>query len=645
MAERYSTNAFANFSDIGSGIGTSAGPAFGSYTGRTDSVISGDNPDFLYPGKSLRNAPVGTSVKVQRGYMRMLSDGVKGGSALSRKRLHFQFNPDTLVRAVTARNDIQQWMNQDPLQLTQAIPGDANFSFELLFNREAEIVTSSYKAGSSVIKSTAPANLNLQTAGDGGSQSVSIPHSAVTDIGVLADLIVFDEIIGQGVNTSLINQVIKNAAALNAKKRKDYAAKFTVSDQPTSSATATVTLDGSEIKEVKIQGTNGGGSGYTSAPVVTLEGGGGGSGGSLEAIVLDGKVTEIKVLAKGSGYTQAPTVKFEGGGGNTSSTNSGKDAQDQDPGTFDEDAARTAMTSNFGNSAFLVSLPVRIVFSSLFMVEGFITSTQVTFNKFNPHMVPTQCVVGVTMQALYIGFARKDTYLTLQLAAGMKAADAELADQAVTEAAEISATTELSKKMFITTVDNDVNYESQLSPKSIFNDKDYTHSIAFRVKATTLLKNELKKGSIKSISQRGEWTITYKGNTDGDAAYTASLPTGGQKFDVGQKWSMSQESEFNLGDLKGDRDSMVLKYKLEEGLPEVLQYVDKTSTSRYLIDYEVKFKITTTNGQTVDSVQYAKMPTQEISFNDNLHFHDKGNITLDPNAKQTAASPNTGKVK
>ena len=645
MAERYSTNAFANFSDVGSGTGTSAGPAFGSYTGRTDSVISGDNPDFLYPGKSLRNAPVGKSVKVQRGYMRMLSDGVKGGSTLSRKRLHFQFNPDSLVRAVTARNDIQQWMNQDPLQLTQAIPGDANFSFELLFNREAEIVTSSYKAGSSVIKSTAPANLNLQTAGDGGSQSVSIPHSAVTDIGVLADLIVFDEIIGQGVNTSLINQVIKNAAALNAKKRKDYASKFTVSDQPTSSATATVTLDGSEIKEVKIQGTNGGGSGYTSAPVVTLEGGGGGTGGSLEAIVLDGKVTEIKVLAKGSGYTQAPTVKFEGGGTSTSSTNSGKDEQDQDPGTFDEGAARTAMTSNFGNSAFLVSLPVRIVFSSLFMVEGFITSTQVTFNKFNPHMVPTQCVVGVTMQALYIGFARKDTYLTLQLAAGMKAADEALEEEAATEAAEVSATKELSKKMFDPYVVGASGEENNLSPKLIFDNGDYTQTVAFQVKANDVLKNELKKGSIKSISQRGEWTITYKGNTAGGSAYTASLPTGGTKYDIGTVWSLSQTAEFNTKDLKNGQDTILLKYTLESGRPETGQDVDKTSTSQYEINYEVRFTITTTSGQTVEAAQYARMNKKVISFNDNVRFQDNGGILLEPAPATAAANPKGNKVK
>jgi hypothetical protein len=46
------------------------------------------------------------------------------------------------------------------------------------------------------------------------------------------------------------------------------------------------------------------------------------------------------------------------------------------------------------------------------MVEGFITDTTVVFNKFNPAMVPTQCLISVQMQAMYIGFARKDTFLT-----------------------------------------------------------------------------------------------------------------------------------------------------------------------------------------------------------------------------------------
>ena len=303
------------------------------------------------------------------------------------------------------------------------------------------------------------------------------------------------------------------------------------------------------------------------------------------------------------------------------------------------------MTSNFGNSAFLVSLPVRIVFSSLFMVEGFITSTQVTFNKFNPHMVPTQCVVGVTMQALYIGFARKDTYLTLQLAAGMKAADEALEEEAATEAAEISATKELSKKMFDSYVVGASGEENNLSPKLIFDNGDYTQTVAFQVKANDVLKNELKKGSIKSISQRGEWTITYKGNTAGGSAYTASLPPGGTKYDIGTVWSLSQTAEFNTKDLKNGQDTILLKYTLESGRPETGQDVDKTSTSQYEINYEVRFTITTTSGQTVESAQYARMSPKVISFNNNLRFQDNGGILLEPAPATAAANPKGNKVK
>jgi hypothetical protein len=46
------------------------------------------------------------------------------------------------------------------------------------------------------------------------------------------------------------------------------------------------------------------------------------------------------------------------------------------------------------------------------MVEGFITSTNVTFDKFNPAMVPVQCRIAVSMQAMYIGFAAKKTFLS-----------------------------------------------------------------------------------------------------------------------------------------------------------------------------------------------------------------------------------------
>jgi len=58
------------------------------------------------------------------------------------------------------------------------------------------------------------------------------------------------------------------------------------------------------------------GSGYTSAPTVTITGGGG-SGAQAIALLsyTGGTVSEVIVLNPGTGYTSAPTVAFSGGGG------------------------------------------------------------------------------------------------------------------------------------------------------------------------------------------------------------------------------------------------------------------------------------------------------------------------------------------
>lgn len=77
-----------------------------------------------------------------------------------------------------------------------------------------------------------------------------------------------------------------------------------------------------------------------------------------------------------------------------------------------EEDARSRLSTIIGNSAFLVSTPVRIVFSSLFMIDGFIQSSSVLFSKFNNAMIPTMCTVNIIVEAKYIGFAKKDTYLT-----------------------------------------------------------------------------------------------------------------------------------------------------------------------------------------------------------------------------------------
>ena len=59
-----------------------------------------------------------------------------------------------------------------------------------------------------------------------------------------------------------------------------------------------------------------GGSGYTSAPTVTLSApGAGGTQATATATVVGGFVTGITITNAGAGYTTAPTVSFSGGGG------------------------------------------------------------------------------------------------------------------------------------------------------------------------------------------------------------------------------------------------------------------------------------------------------------------------------------------
>lgn len=90
-------------------------------------------------------------------------------------------------------------------------------------------------------------------------------------------------------------------------------------------------------------------------------------------------------------------------------------------GDFDIESVTTLLNSNLGNSAFLIPNPVRIVFSDLFMVDGFVTGTNVDFLKFNNYMIPMQCRVGVSVNALYIGFAKQKTFLTNTISSAKEA--------------------------------------------------------------------------------------------------------------------------------------------------------------------------------------------------------------------------------
>jgi formylglycine-generating enzyme required for sulfatase activity len=83
--------------------------------------------------------------------------------------------------------------------------------------------------------------------------------------------------------------------------------KFAIVNGTNSSSAATATANPPSGGFITIINLTFGGSGYTTAPIVTIFGGGG-SGAMAVATVSGGAVTGIKVSNPGSGYTNTPTV-------------------------------------------------------------------------------------------------------------------------------------------------------------------------------------------------------------------------------------------------------------------------------------------------------------------------------------------------
>ena len=91
-------------------------------------------------------------------------------------------------------------------------------------------------------------------------------------------------------------------------------------------------------------------------------------------------------------------------------------------------------------------MPVRIVFSDLFMVEGLVVGSAVAFQKFSQDMIPTLCQVNCKIYALYVGFAKKKAFLTDNLTSW--ATDTVKADEAA--AAEVTKETKILKQSLVT---------------------------------------------------------------------------------------------------------------------------------------------------------------------------------------------------
>lgn len=509
---RYQNDQFYNFGDYEKGTK----PGWG--------IGEKDNPNFIWPSDKYKNSITGTSTTLQRGYMRMLAESYGTDSAsqnLAKRRFHFQFNPDVLVRTVAARNDVQFWMNQDPSQFVNPIPGQSNFAFTFVLNREAEVASGSYKnaSGASTVN-IKPTLMPGQTQdvyeasirGTGakkiGTTTGEYTPESVTDIGVLADLMVFDQIIGQGLNQDLANKLLG--------KIQDYAKTYT------------------------------------------------------------------------------PTTTGASAGGTT-------DAQDAQGITLPANLG-SFLSGNIGNSAFLIAQPIRIVFSSLYMVEGFISSTTVTFNKFNLAMVPTQCTVEVQMEAMYIGFATRDTFLTRSLGASVAgptagSTDTDIENVKLQPLADDLVNRVVRSKSSITSKVNpfsDDRNRKELKISDILSKGDTTN---FEVSMVPTNTYDVNKEFISKTDATMSIKIIYKGRpgVETPPEYTVNKVV----------YETSAQSEVTWDSALPLVNARPTSFEITKFSPNLVDKYDTSMFASYQIDINIGFVVTGVQGGQATSKQYA----------------------------------------
>ena len=361
--------------------------------------LPADNPPFAWP-KNKTHYVDGTNnttlQTIQRGYMRSLITDPNVDITAKNRRLFFQFNPQAIRREVSQTPGAMLPLLQSPEQLMQPVPGVSTFGFSLLFNREAEV-----NQGRSPVVDDA---------------TVRLPNgdpALVSQIGVLADLLVLDIITGQGISKDLIDSISKRQVAITNRQieqeKKDFEA---LPDAAKEEASKTY---------------------VPSEPVNTSE----------------------------------LTDKFN---------------------------------LNIGNAAFLNPLPFRVLFSTLFMVEGIATSVEVNFTKFSQTMVPTQCTVTISMYALYIGFARKNTFLLDNLTQGAK-------DAAKQKEKDDKVIAKLNKAL------KQINFE-----RTKFYENQYGKDNGFEIKAnadrTNFFKKQLEQKELKNVRVRITIQTAFKKTDD-----------------------------------------------------------------------------------------------------------------------------------
>jgi hypothetical protein len=387
------------------------------------------NAAFLYPrarddGDFVNSGSGATTVK--RGYVRRLTEfynktpegATDNPTVLNSLKCLFQFNPDSITRSIQSDTSMQLFFNQEPAQLAQPVPGKAGFAFELLFNREAEVNSGTYLVGGKPEKVDLP-NINTEYEFKGAMENfLKEPYNPawVTKLGVLADIMILDDILGVGLSQDVVNAVFPKEGTASLNLQEDTYEKVDEDDKEKKTTTTAV---------------------------------------------------------------------------------------------YDKNRMNS-FVQNLGNKAFLVPQPIRVVFSNWMIIEGFVTSSQVTFNKYTRSFIPTQCSVAIQMQALYIGFAQENTFLTdIQKVPTETPGGSDVPAVGTTER-ELYDQTKAGLRGFLNSAVWRAGQSGFKKVSSFFSKSDPSETLNFYIK-TTRAGQAFYEQMVKEAKAAGEATFTFSG--------------------------------------------------------------------------------------------------------------------------------------
>jgi len=187
--------------------------------GERENVL--ENANFMWPGPTYTDIS-GRTKPLVRGFMRSIlyqsiGTGKVDGTERTGIRLNFQFNPEYIQRDVSQSPGAVNPLLQSVTNLTQPVPGTAQFNFTITFNREHEVAMRGDRARD--------AAFNFSENNENALELLNDPSM----VGVMHDLSIFDKIIGQGISEELVNTLLRfteKSAELNPDEEDETATTF-----------------------------------------------------------------------------------------------------------------------------------------------------------------------------------------------------------------------------------------------------------------------------------------------------------------------------------------------------------------------------------------------------------------------------------